>query len=156
MYFCGVIHKPFLLHAFMLNHFSRVWFFVIVRTVAPLGSSVHGDTPGKNTGVDYHTLLQGIFPPRDWTHISCGSCIASRFFTTEPLKKSSYFIVVYNSQSSPLSILFSECPCEGNRLLSPQLYRWECWDGISLNYLPKFKFISLPPPFSVQKLPRIQ
>ena len=25
-----------------------------------LGSSVHGDSPGKNTGVGFHTLLQGI------------------------------------------------------------------------------------------------
>ena len=27
----------------------------------PLGSSVHGDFPGKNTGVGWHALLQGIF-----------------------------------------------------------------------------------------------
>ena len=27
-----------------------------------LGSSVHGDSPGKNTGVGCHALLQGIFP----------------------------------------------------------------------------------------------
>ena len=26
------------------------------------GSSVHGDSPGKNTGVDCPALLQGIFP----------------------------------------------------------------------------------------------
>ena len=26
------------------------------------GSSVHGDSPAKNTGVDCHTLLQRIFP----------------------------------------------------------------------------------------------
>ena len=26
------------------------------------GSPVHGDSPGKNTGVDCHSLLQGIFP----------------------------------------------------------------------------------------------
>ena len=26
------------------------------------GSSVHGDPPGKNTGVGFHALLQGIFP----------------------------------------------------------------------------------------------
>ena len=26
------------------------------------GSSVHGDSPGNNTGVGYHALLQGIFP----------------------------------------------------------------------------------------------
>ena len=29
---------------------------------SPPGSSVHGDSPGKNTGVGCHTLLQGIFP----------------------------------------------------------------------------------------------
>ena len=28
----------------------------------PPGSSVHGDSPGKNTGVACHALLQGIFP----------------------------------------------------------------------------------------------
>ena len=26
------------------------------------GSSVHGDSPGKNTGLGCHALLQGIFP----------------------------------------------------------------------------------------------
>ena len=26
------------------------------------GSSVHGDSPGKNTGVGYHVLLQATFP----------------------------------------------------------------------------------------------
>ena len=30
---------------------------------SPPGSSVHGDSPGKNTGVGCHALLQGIFPP---------------------------------------------------------------------------------------------
>ena len=29
---------------------------------SPLGSSVHVDTPGKNTGVVCHALFQGIFP----------------------------------------------------------------------------------------------
>ena len=31
---------------------------------SPLGSSVHGDSPGKNTGVGCHVLLQGIFPTK--------------------------------------------------------------------------------------------
>ena len=31
----------------------------------PPGSSVHGDSPGKNTGVGCHSLLQGIFPIQD-------------------------------------------------------------------------------------------
>ena len=31
-------------------------------TLYPPGSSVHGDSPGKNTGMGCHVLLQGIFP----------------------------------------------------------------------------------------------
>ena len=42
------------------------------------GSSIHGDSPGKNTGVDCNSLLQGIFPTRDRTQVSL---IAGRFFT---------------------------------------------------------------------------
>ena len=45
---------------------------------SPPGSSVPGDSPGKNTGVGYHALLQGIFQPRDQTQVSC---IAGEFFT---------------------------------------------------------------------------
>ena len=33
---------------------------------SPLGSSFHGDSLGKNTGVDCHALLQGIFPTQGW------------------------------------------------------------------------------------------
>ena len=29
---------------------------------SPPGSSVHGNSPGKNTGMGYHALLPGIFP----------------------------------------------------------------------------------------------
>ena len=39
------------------------------------GVSLHGDSPGKNTEVDCHTLLQGIFPPQGWkpgfSHLRC-------------------------------------------------------------------------------------
>ena len=31
------------------------------KDCSPLDSSVHGDSPGKNTGVVCHALLQGIF-----------------------------------------------------------------------------------------------
>ena len=30
-----------------------------------LGSSVHGDSPGKNTGMGCHAFLQGIFPTQE-------------------------------------------------------------------------------------------
>ena len=36
-----------------------------------LGFSVHGDSPGKNTGVDCHAHLQGSSQPRDQTQVSC-------------------------------------------------------------------------------------
>ena len=42
----------------------------------------HWNFPDKNTGVGCHSLLQGIFPLKDWTHISCISCISRWFFIT--------------------------------------------------------------------------
>ena len=44
---------------------------------SPQGSSVHGISPDKNTGLDSHSFLQGIFRPRDRTWVSL---TAGRFF----------------------------------------------------------------------------
>ena len=44
----------------------------------PPGPLCPGNSPGKNTGVGGHSLLQGSSWPRDWTRVSC---IAGRFFT---------------------------------------------------------------------------
>ena len=44
---------------------------------SPSGSSVHGDSPGNNTGVGCHALLQGPSQPKDWTQVSR---TADRFF----------------------------------------------------------------------------
>ena len=41
------------------------------------GSSVHGGSPGKTTGVGCYALLQGSSQPRDQTQV----CIADGFFT---------------------------------------------------------------------------
>ena len=41
------------------------------------GFSVHGGSPGKNTEVGCHILLQGISKPMDQTQVYC---IAGRFF----------------------------------------------------------------------------
>ena len=39
---------------------------------SPPGSSVHGDSPGKNTGVGFHALLQGFFLTQESNlHFSC-------------------------------------------------------------------------------------
>ena len=46
-------------------------------------SSVHGDSPGKNTGVGCHASARGSSQPRDQTHVSYVSCIDRQvFFTT--------------------------------------------------------------------------
>ena len=42
------------------------------------------DFPGKNTGVDCYSLLQGIFPTQGSNE---SPALAGRFFTTEPLGK---------------------------------------------------------------------
>ena len=47
---------------------------------SPPGSSVHGDSPGKNTGVSCHFLLQGIFPTQGSNKPS-STHPAGRFFT---------------------------------------------------------------------------
>ena len=52
---------------------------------SPSGSSVHGDSPGKITGVGCHVLLQGIFPTQRSNlcllHL-LSYLISGRFFTT--------------------------------------------------------------------------
>ena len=45
---------------------------------SPPGSSVHGNSPGKNTGVVAMPSSRGSFQPRDWTQVSC---IVGWFFT---------------------------------------------------------------------------
>ena len=42
------------------------WTFSEPMDCSPPGSSAHGDSAGKNTGVGCHPLLQGIFPTQVW------------------------------------------------------------------------------------------
>ena len=67
----------------LLNHFSCVQLFATPWTVATR-LLCPWDFPGKNTGVECHFLLQGIFPTQGSNQVFCGSCIACRFFTPEP------------------------------------------------------------------------
>ena len=59
------------LHTHTYAVFFRISFCLVTQSCltlcepmdcSPPGSSVHGDSPGKNTGVGCHALLQGIFP----------------------------------------------------------------------------------------------
>ena len=63
----------------VLSCFSHVQLFGTLWAVAHLCS---WDSPGKNTRVVCHGLLQRIFPTRGSNlHLPAFSCIASRFFT---------------------------------------------------------------------------
>ena len=49
---------------------------------SPPGSSVHGDSPSKNTGVGCHALLQRIFLTQGSNSHLMSLAVASMFFTT--------------------------------------------------------------------------
>ena len=52
------------MHVHMSGHFSHVRLFVTLSNVARQALCLL-DSPGKNTGVGCHTLLQGIFPTQE-------------------------------------------------------------------------------------------
>ena len=49
---------------------------------SPPSFSVHGDSPDKNLEWVATSSSRGSSWPKDWTHMSCVSCTAGRFFTT--------------------------------------------------------------------------
>ena len=54
----------------------------------PGGSSVHGDSPDKNTAVGCYALLQGIIPAQGLNpHLSTSSARTDGFFTTSATGK---------------------------------------------------------------------
>ena len=62
---------------------------------SPPGSSVRGDSPGKNTGVGSQFLLQGIFRPRDQTWV------AGRFFTIWTTREYRYTYIHWKRKWQP-------------------------------------------------------
>ena len=74
----------FLFPGCVLSHFSHIQLFVTPRTV-DCWLLCPWDSPGKNTGVGCHALLQGTFSTQASTQVSYVSCPASEFFTAELL-----------------------------------------------------------------------
>ena len=67
--------------ACVLSHFSRVQLFATLWTVV-LQVLCPWNSPGKNTGVGYCYLLQGIFLTLGWNLSLVSPAMASRLFTT--------------------------------------------------------------------------
>ena len=83
MFAFPVLELPFS-HGILLSEIAHMCVLCLVIQLCPTlcdpmdcsppGFSLHGDSPGKNTRLGCHDLLQGIFP----TQVSY---IAGRFFT---------------------------------------------------------------------------
>ena len=56
------------------------------------------DSPGKNTGVGCHALLQGIFPSQGWNlHLLC--LLAGRFFTTSATWEALHNVYIHQNNT---------------------------------------------------------
>ena len=71
------------------------------RDCSPPGSSVHGDSPGKNTGVGCHTFLQGSSQPRSPT-------LQADSLPSEPPGKPKNSLILWLSSSAGLGA-WSRC-----------------------------------------------
>ena len=93
----------------MLSHFIHVWLLCDPMDCSPPGFSDHGDSPGKNTGVGCHALLQGIF----WTQGSnpCLLHFLQWRAGSLPLAATSHRITLYSSWFPELS-LFNSIYCQ--------------------------------------------
>ena len=69
--------------------------FLQLHGCSPPDSSVHGISQARILELVAIFYSRGSSWPRDWTHISCASCIVGRFFTAEPLRNSNWIIVAY-------------------------------------------------------------
>ena len=73
----GIICNSRMQHPGLGPSFCVWMLFQLCLTLWPYGLQptrllVHGDSPGKNTGVGCHALFQGIFPTQGWNlHLLC-------------------------------------------------------------------------------------
>ena len=89
---CLTLHCQFYSVCVRVQLFQTCPLSVTLWTVAHHRLLCLWDFPGKNTGVSCHfPLLGGSSQLSDRTHVSCVSCTAGGFFTTElPGKQESY------------------------------------------------------------------
>ena len=87
---------------FYVNTFPDAALCLVTRRVwpcdpmdcSPPGSSVCGDSPGKNTGVGCHALLQGVFPTQG-SNPGLPHCRWILLLTEPPGKSFSWYLVLF-------------------------------------------------------------
>ena len=109
------------------------------RTVSLPGSSVHGDSPGKNTGVGCPALLQGNFLTQEWNlgllHRGGGGA-GGRFFTSWATRE---------AQSCPYPILKAVLLPVSMTSTTPGLLTTNAEVIWSLLFVPQEPFLFLVP-----------
>ena len=93
---------------------------------SPPGSSVYGDSPGKNIGVGCHALLQGIFPAQI-------SCIAGGFFTMWAARKTLTIVASDNFLKVNIFPLYSVAKIFDDRKITAFVYM-SCLSWWIVNY----------------------
>ena len=87
----------------MISHFSHVQVFGNLKTVA------HQYSPGKNTGMGCHTLLQGIFLTQGSNSSLISPTLVGRLFTPGATWEAHLCILFYMQQFVPLNPLPLHC-----------------------------------------------
>ena len=103
-------------HAYVLNHFSHVQLCATLWTIQPAKLPCPQDSPGKNTGVGCHALLQGTLLTRRSNPCLMSPALADRFFTTNATWEAQLNITM-TSESESRSVVTSSFQPHG--LYSP-------------------------------------
>ena len=115
----------------------------------PPGSSVHKDSPDKNSGVGCHALFQETFPTQGLKLSLMSPALADRFFTTNATWQDCQISLIYSNwhlfYSSPQFVWFYNS--EVHNLLEPGTgfveddFSTDCGEGvgclgmIQMNYI---------------------
>ena len=96
------------------------------------GSSVHGDSPGKNSGVGCHALLQGIFPTQGFN---------------PGLQHCKQIVYCLSPQGSPRILEWVACPFSILPMSPPLLYRYHipCGTLVKAAWWASFNPVSVAP-----------
>ena len=113
MFYRGIIeNKQTGLRIRSASSFSHIRLFATLWTVTHQAPLVHGYSPGKNTGVGCHTLLQGIFPTQG-SNPGLPHCRRILFF---------FFIYFYQLEANYFTIL--QCFLSYIDLNQPWIYMY--------------------------------
>ena len=136
------------MYGYMLSCFNRVRYFVRCYGLYPARLLCPWDSPGKNTGVGCHALLQGIFLTQGSNpHLLCLLCWQVGSLPLAPPGKPHCFYACSHFLAANLRPLFTGARWKGQGLCTTQeqprasdgmwIPSFLCWDESVLHSLPE-------------------